>query len=262
MTRIPDAPKILSMMHSNQGPSSAARRDARFQTTRWSLVIAAAGGDAGGAQEAMAALCQAYWYPLYAFARRQGVSAADAEDVTQAFFATLLEKDFLQGVRRERGRFRSFLLAAFRHFLSNQRDRERAWKRGGRHTRVSFDAAEAESRFQQHGSRTPSPEDEFEKQWALALLDKVRGALAEEARRTGKSEQFVRLSPLLGGTPDRETYAGAAQALGLSEAAVKVAVHRLRNRFRERLREEIAQTVAGPEDVDDEIRSLFEALRH
>ncbi len=250
------------MAPPNQEPLSAAGPDARFQTTRWSLVIAAAGGQADGAHEAMAALCQAYWYPLYAFARRQGILAADAEDVTQAFFATLLEQDVLQGVRRERGRFRSFLLAAFRHFLSNQRDRERAWKRGGRHARVSFDAAEAESRFQQHGSRTPSPEAEFEKQWALALLDKVRETLAEEARRTGKSEQYARLSPLLGGVPERESYARAAQALGMSEAAVKVAVHRLRGRFRDRLREEIAQTVAGPEDVDDEIRSLFEALRH
>ena len=224
--------------------------------------MSAAGGDATGAQEALAALCQAYWYPLYAFARRQGVSATDAEDVTQAFFVTVLEKGFLQGVQPERGRFRSFLLAAFRHFLSNQWDRERAWKRGGRHQRVSFDAVEAESRYQQHGSRTPSPEAEFEKQWALALLEKVRGDLAEEAQRTGKSEQYARLSPLLAGSPDRESYASAAGALGISEAAVKVAVHRLRGRFRERLRAEIAQTVASPEDVDDEIRSLFEALRH
>ena len=182
--------------------------------------------------------------------------------MTQAFFAMLLEKDFLQGVQRERGRFRSFLLAAFRHFLSNQRDRERAWKRGGRHARVSFDAAEAESLFQQRGSRSPSPEAEFERQWALALLEKVRSDLAEEAQGTGKSEQYARLSLLLAGNPDRESYASAAQALGMSEAAVKVAVHRLRGRFRQRLREEIAQTVAGPRDVDDEIRSLFETLRH
>lgn len=253
---------MTSMAPANQEPSSAADRDARFQTTRWSLVMSAAGGDAAGAREALAVLCQAYWYPLYAFARRQGIAAADAEDATQAFFAALLEKDFLQGVRPERGRFRSFLLAAFRHFISNQRDRERAWKRGGRHARVSFDAAEAEARFQQHGSRTASPEAEFERQWALGLLEKVRGDLAEEAHRSGKSEQYARLEPLLAGGPDRESYASAAGALGMSEAAVKVAVHRLRGRFRERLRAEIAQTVDGPEDVDDEIRELFEALRH
>ncbi len=224
--------------------------------------MSAAGGDVPAAREAVAVLCQAYWYPLYAFARRQGILAADAEDLTQAFFATLLEKDFLHDVQRERGRFRSFLLAAFRHFLSNQWDRERAWKRGGRHKRVSFDAAEAESRYQQHGSRTLSPQAEFEKQWALALLQKVQTDLAKEAERTGKSEQHARLSPLLAGSPDRESYASAAGALGMSEAAVKVAVHRWRGRFRERLREEIAQTVAKPEDIDDEIRALFEALRH
>jgi RNA polymerase sigma-70 factor (ECF subfamily) len=190
------------------------------------------------------------------------MSAADAEDVTQGFFTALLEKGVLQSVQPERGRFRSFLLAAFRHFISNQRDRERAWKRGGRHAQVSFDAAEAESRFQLEGSRAPSPEDEFERQWALALLEKVRSDLAEEAQRAGKLDQHARLAPLLAGTPDRESYAAAAAALGMSEAAVKVAVHRLRGRFRERLRAEIAQTVASPDDVDDEIRSLFEALRH
>jgi RNA polymerase sigma-70 factor (ECF subfamily) len=249
------------MASSNENASYAAGQDGRFHTTRWSLVMSAVEGVGDEAREALAALCQAYWYPLYAFARRRGISAADAEDLTQAFFAEVLEKDFLHGVHRDRGRFRSFLMAAFRHFLSNQVDRQRAWKRGGRHTRVSFDAAEAESRFQQGRSRAPSPEAEFEKQWALTLLEKVRAALADEAQREGKSEQYARLSVLLAGSRQRESYASAGRALGMTEAAVKVAVHRLRSRFRKRLRDEIAQTVAGPEDVDDEVRTLFEALR-
>jgi RNA polymerase sigma factor (sigma-70 family) len=230
-----------------------------FATTRWSLVLAA-GGDRASPEtgQALAALCEAYWYPLYAEARRRGLSPEDAGDRTQAFFARLLEKGDLAAADRQRGRFRSFLLASFGHFLSNQWDRERAAKRGGGRV-VTIDAAKVESRYALEPSHEATPERLFDRRWALTVIDRALGRLREESQRQGKAEQFDALKGALAG--DRGTpYAELAQRLGTTEAAVKTAVCRLRGRCRELIREEIAQTVASPEDVDEELRALFAAL--
>lgn len=231
-----------------------------FLTTRWSLVQRAGGQNADQAREALAALCEAYWYPLYAFVRKKGVQAEDAADVTQGFFARLLEKGDLARVAPERGRFRAFLLASIQHYLANHRDRERAQKRGGDCTQLSIDFADADARFARESTAELSPERAFERVWAVALLERCLAALEEEYRSSGRAEIFEALEPHLTSTGTDEPFAECAQRLGMTETAVKVAAHRLRKRYRARLREEIAQTVASEADVEDEIRDLFRAL--
>jgi RNA polymerase sigma-70 factor (ECF subfamily) len=227
-----------------------------FATTRWSLIAAARPG-APDAREALAALCQVYWGPLYAYVRRRGHSHEQAQDLTQDFFADLLARDSLESVDPARGRFRSFLLAACRHFLSNQHDREQALKRGGGRQGLSLDFADAERRYAAEPAHGQKPERLFERRWALALLDQVLGRLREEYAGAGKGELFERLNGSIVGAGD--AHAQAAAELGMSEGAVRVAVHRLRGRYRELLREEIARTVDDA-DVDDEVRALFAAL--
>jgi RNA polymerase sigma factor (sigma-70 family) len=232
----------------------------RFATTHWSVVVAARDGDSPQARDALAALCGTYWYPLYAFVRRQGNSADAAQDLTQEFFARLLEKDFLAVVDREKGKFRSFLLAACKHFLSNERDRARAQKRGGGRQPLSIDARDAESRYLLEPADPLTPEKLFERRWALTLLEQVLARLRDEFGRAGKEQLFDRLKSYLTGAPDGASYAEAASELEMSEGAVKVAVHRLRRRYRDLLHDEIARTTDSPADVDDEIRCLFAAL--
>ena len=223
-------------------------------------MLAAARERPAEARAALSSLCETYWPPLYAFLRRSGCSPQEAEDLVQGFFARLLEKGDLGQATPQRGRFRSFLLASLKHFLANQRDRDRAVKRGGRLRVIPLEAATAESRLGADVSHAATPDAAFDRQWAVTLLDRVRCQLREEHQACGKQHRFERLEPLLGGEA-AGSYQDAARDLELSEGAVKVAVHRLRQRFGELLRAEIAQTVGGEAEIDDEIRDLFEALR-
>ena len=232
-----------------------------FATTRWSIVLAAGRDSSPEAKTALATLCETYWFPLYAFVRRQGYDAQDAQDLTQGFFTRLLEKKDLRDVQRERGKFRSFLLASMKHFLMNEWDRTQAQKRGGGQRMLSVDFDEAESRLRLEPSHEQTPEVIFEKQWALTLLDRVRAVLREEFVSAHKAEQFDRLHVYLTGEKSAVTYAEVAEELRISEAAVKMAVSRLRRRFHDRLRKEIGQTVATEDEIDDEIRALTDALQ-
>lgn len=232
----------------------------RFQTTHWSLVLAAQDRTSPAARQALGELCESYWYPLYAFIRRSGHNSEEARDLTQEFFARLLEKDYLADVDRERGKFRSFLLAACKHFLANERDRALAQKRGGGKTVLSFDADAAENRYSSEPQHTLTPERLFERRWVLVLLQTVLNRLREEQVNAGKGEHFERLKGFLGGDRGPARYAESATALNTTQGALKVAVHRLRGRYRELLREEIARTVNDPSEVETEIRSLFAAL--
>jgi RNA polymerase sigma-70 factor (ECF subfamily) len=205
-------------------------------------------------------LCRAYWYPLYAFVRRQGVTPEDAQDLTQAFFERLIEKNFLADVQREKGRFRSFLLAALKHFLANEWDKSRAQKRGGGAVHVPIDTASDETRYGLEPAHLDTPEKLFERRWAITLLDRVLERLRDEHVKAGKAEWFEQLKPCLTAEKAALGYAELGARVGLSEGAVKVAVHRLRQRYRELLRSEIAETVDSPGEVDEELRHLFTAL--
>jgi RNA polymerase sigma-70 factor (ECF subfamily) len=238
--------------------TTPARRGG-FATTQWSVVLAARAGDPALAQEALAALCATYWPPLYAYARRLGRSAADAEDLTQGFFVSLFEREALLQVERGKGRFRSFVIVAFRHFLANERDRERAQKRGGAVALVPIDAALVESRFAPSLADTRTPEELYDRMWALTMLEQVMRRLEEEHARSAKRGTFDHLKAYLTGSADAG-YAETAAATGMSVGAVKVAVHRLRRRYRELLWQEAARTVDDPEATKDEVRELMAAL--
>ena len=232
---------------------------ARFTTTRWSVVQAAAAGDAAEADQALAALCASYWYPLYVYLRRRGHDADDAEDLTQAFFVRLIEKRALRHADPARGRFRSFLLAALKHFTVNEWERERAQKRGGGSPPLSLDFERAEHWFQREPSTNETPERLFDRAWALTLLDHAMTRLRADLERSGRSDQIERLTGyLMDDQPHR--YADTARELGMSEGAVRVAVHRLRRHFRDLVRQEIAQTVSSSGELDDELRHLLRAV--
>lgn len=238
-----------------------------FLTTRWSVVRAAARGEhptGTDVEAALASLCEGYWYPLYGYVRRQGHGADDARDLTQAFFARLVEKRDLDGAAPELGRFRAYLLAALKHFLANERERGRALKRGGGRAPLSIDAGEADSRYRFDRAElghAETPERAFEREWARAVLDRALEALRADYEARGKRELFEALEGTLGGAaPADEDRAALAERLGTSEGALNVAAHRLRRAFRERLRSEIAGTLADPADVEDELRALFDAL--
>jgi RNA polymerase sigma-70 factor (ECF subfamily) len=232
----------------------------RFSTTRWSQVLAAGSGTGAGGAEALASLCEAYWHPLYAYVRRCGYDAERAQELTQEFFAKLLEKHFLRDADPARGRFRSFLLAAMRHFLSNERDRLSAEKRGGRVAIVSMEIETAEGLYTREVPDNETPDVIFERRWALTTLERALARLRTEFKRAGKDALLLRLEGFLTGDADATPYAAVAVELGMSEAAVKVAVHRLRKRYGALLRDEILQTVSDPGEVDDEIRELFRAI--
>jgi RNA polymerase sigma factor (sigma-70 family) len=248
------------MSSSEDNPQPAPAASSRFATTRWSIVLAAQDHASPQSQGALAALCTAYWYPLYVYVRRKGHDPHEAQDLTQEFFARLLEKDYLQVVDRQKGKFRSYLLVAFGHFLSNEYDRAAAQKRGGGRQTIAIDFHAAENRYGQEPAHALTAEKLFERRWVLTLLDGVLGRLREEWQDEGKARLFDALKMVLVGEKSAATYNEIGAELGMSEGAIKVAVHRLRSRYRELLREQIEQTVDDPARIDEEIRELFAAL--
>lgn len=243
-------------------PASTVRVEASpvFVTTHWSVVLTAGRSDTTRAHDALARLCQAYWHPLYAYVRRLGHAPSDAQDLTQEFFARLLAKNYLADADESRGRFRSFLLTALKHFLANEWDKARARKRGGGRLPVPIDFGSAETNCHFEPADITTPEKIFERRWALTLLEQVLRRLREEYVRAGREKLFEQLKPTLTETSRAVRYAEIATRLEMTEGAVKVAVHRLRLRYREVLRAEIADTVASPVEVEDELRNLFAAL--
>jgi RNA polymerase sigma factor (sigma-70 family) len=232
----------------------------RFATTHWSVVLAARRNDDERSHEALSKLCQTYWYPLYAFVRRQGYGPEDAQDLTQGFFAHLLERHALAQVDRTKGKFRSFLLASLRHFLSDQWDSARAQKRGSGAAPIALDAAGAETRYGLEAVDQASPDQAFDRNWALALMEQVLAQLRAEQEATGKQAQFALLQDCLMGDPEALRYVDLAAQLGVGEGAVKMAVSRLRRRYRDLLRHAIAHTVTSPAEAEEEIQCLFAAL--
>jgi RNA polymerase sigma factor (sigma-70 family) len=235
----------------------ADRLNVPFPTTHWSQVIAAGDASAPEARAALAALCSAYWYPLYTFIRRRGHDPHSAEDLVQGFFAALLENGGLTDIDRRKGRFRSFLIAACSHFLANRLDYEQTLKRGRGHVIVPIDRLEAESRYGREPVQEITPERLFDRRWATTLLDQVLARLETEMSAAGKTRQFEVLRPSLVGSAEKLSYARAAEVLGCSEGAARGMVHRLRARYRALLREEVARTIDDSTTIDDEIRDLF-----
>lgn len=232
-----------------------------FDTTRWSLVLAAGAGPAPGSREALAELCAAYWYPIYAHVRRRGHGPEEALDLTQGFFARVLEREIVRTADPGRGRFRCYLLGALTHFLADERDRGRALKRGGDRVTVSRDAADAEARYRLEPAHGETADRQFERRWATTLIGRVLAELRRRYAAEGNAALFEHLRGFLTHDPPAGTRAEAAAALGTSPGAARVALHRMRRRYRDLLREEIAQTVSSPDQVDAEIRDLFAAVR-
>jgi RNA polymerase sigma factor (sigma-70 family) len=231
-----------------------------FATTHWSVVLAASDSTNARATEALEYLCRTYWYPLYAFVRRQGRSPEDAQDLTQGFFAHLLRKDFLSGVGPDKGRFRSFLLACLKHFLADEWEKSRTAKRGRDRPEALLNLEQAEERYRLEARVETHAESLYERRWAFDLLDRVLDRLRHEAVASGRVAVFDQLAGVLLGERPAETYAQLGARLGMSETAVKVTVHRQRQRYRELLREEIAHTVVHPDEIDEEMRYLFEVV--
>ncbi len=249
-------------MSSEGEPAGAAEVSAPiFATTRWSVVLGAAQAPSAEQADALEQLCRTYWYPLYAYIRRQGASVEDAQDLTQEFFARLLARNYLDRADPQRGRFRWFLLGALRHFLSNQREYARTLKRGGRRVHISLDELMAEKRYQAELCTHLTPERLFERAWAVTLLARVREQLGEHFARAGKRERFEKLASYLPGGQERESYAEIAAKLGTTEGALRVELHRLRASYRQLLRTEIAHTVSTPAEIDEELRYLIQVMQ-
>jgi RNA polymerase sigma-70 factor (ECF subfamily) len=241
---------------------SRSESHASFPTTRWSLVARAGGASSPEAREALELLCRAYWFPIYAFVRRHGADAEAARDLTQTYFTRLLEKDLLLVANPQKGRFRSFLQTDCTYFLADQRDRDRAQKRGGELAMIQIGALDAEDRYRREMADELTPERQFDKTWALTLLDRVLDQLAAEYAGSGRGALFERLQVVLTRDTRPGPYAVLAAQLGMTEGAIQVAVHRLRRRYRAILRQQIVATLDDPTDADveDEIRALFTAL--
>lgn len=244
----------------NSPSTTPPASDAWFVTTHWSVVLSAREPGSPQSAAALETLCRTYWYPLYAYLRRQGRTPHDAQDLTQGFFARLLQKDYLQAAAREKGKFRTFLLVALKRFLANEWDRAHAQKRGGFAPVVPIDQEFAESRLAADPSPNVQPDVLFDRQWALTLLERALSQLRDEYVASGRAQLFEYLQTCLARDESALPYAQIAARLNLTEPAVKMAVHRLRARCREILRAEIAHTVATPEEVEEEIRHLFSAF--
>jgi len=231
-----------------------------FVATRWTVVLTAGRSDTTHARAALAQLCEAYWYPLYAYVRRKGYSPPDAEDLTQAFFARVLEEHFVAAADKEKGRFRSFLLTRLNHFLADEWDRLQAQKRGGGQRLIPLEGGTAETRYQIEPADPRSPDKLFEYRWAVTLLERVFERLRQEYEKNSKAALFGELQGCLTQARAAVPYAEVGARMGLSEGALRVAVHRLRQRYRDLLRAEIDDTVSGPEAVEEELRHLFRVL--
>lgn len=231
-----------------------------FQSTRWTVVLAAGRRHTPESDAALEKLCSTYWFPLYAYVRRRGHSREDAEDLTQAFFAAFLAKNYLNHVSAERGRFRAYLLASLKHFLANEADKSQRQKRGSGAIHLSLDWQSADTQFQVAATTEQSPDQAFDREWAIALLGKVIQRLEAESTAAGRARQFAELKVFLTAGKGAVPYAAAAESLGMDEGAVRVAVHRLRKRYRELLRDEIAQTLTDASDLEEEMRGLIGAF--
>ncbi|HXI14425.1 MAG TPA: sigma-70 family RNA polymerase sigma factor [Thermoanaerobaculia bacterium] len=232
----------------------------RFATTQWTLVLAAGKRGSPEAEEALARLCSLYWYPIFAFVRRHGHSLEEAQDLTQSFFTRLIEKEDFAAADRDRGRFRTFLLTACQHFLLNEHDRRHAIKRGGHSAAIPIDIATAEERYQRSLMHAETPERLYQRQWCLTLLASVLDTVQGNYRSAGNDRLFERLRGFLTMDDAAGTHADAADDLGMTPAAVKVAVHRLRRRYRDALLRRVAETVDSDEAIDDEIRYLLKTV--
>lgn len=232
----------------------------QFRTTRWSVVLSALDSDTTDSRVAMEHLCRLYWYPVFHFIRRSGYAQHDAQDLTQSFFARFVEKNWLERADPSRGRFRSFLLMILKRFLAGEWKKNHAIKREGNLHWLSLNMETAETRYAQEPADTTTPEQSFEKQWALTLLETVMQSLQGQYAQDDKTELFEHIKPCLMGSRESQPYATLATQLGMSESAVKVSVHRLRKQYRECLRGEIAQTVSTPSEVDEEMKHLIRVL--
>jgi RNA polymerase sigma factor (sigma-70 family) len=250
----------MSMSLSSERPDSAQRGARAFATTHWSNVLAAGHTSSPDARAALEKLCRTYWYPLYAFIRSSGRGPEDARDLTQEFFARLLEKKWLAEADPERGRFRTFLLAAMKHFLANEWNRAQTLKRGGSREFIELDALEAEERFALEPADAASPDALYERRWALTLIARAQDRLRDEMIAAGEGERFAALEPTLVGERADESYAALATRFGVAVSGVKSMVLRLRRRFRALLREEIAETVGEGQGIEKELQELFAAL--
>jgi RNA polymerase sigma-70 factor (ECF subfamily) len=231
-----------------------------FQTTHWSVVLRVSEGHSDEATQALEKLCRTYWFPIYAFVRKRGYPPAQAQDLTQGFFAVLLEKRQVEKAARERGRFRSFLMTAVENFLRNENDRARAQKRGGGRQLISLDEQDAEERYLCEPATETDPAKTFEQRWAATLLNTVLTRVREEFGATGRTDLFEALQAHLWGDSESIPYPQLAERFGLTLANIKTTAHRLRQRYRDLLREEIAHTVALPSQIDDEIRHLMQVV--
>ncbi len=251
---------VQPTVNGNRGSAAEGSGPARFLPTRWSVVLAAQDGNSPQSREALETLCRASWHPLYAYVRRLGHTPDDAKDLTQEFFRRLLEKDWLAGVDRQKGRFRTFLLVALKRFLANEWKRAARRKRGGGAAHLPLDTAIAERCYQAEPAQRLPADRLYERRWALTLLERTMDRLRDEYGRAGKAAEFQLLKRFLTTDKSAIAYAGIARDLDITEGAARVAAHRLRRRFREVFREETAQTVAAAEDLDDELRHLLLAL--
>lgn len=249
------SPNHTSESKAPQG--SLDRGGGYFNTTHWSVVLLAGQQDSPSAAAALDRLCRTYWYPLYAYCRRQGYSSPDGEDLTQQFFAVFLAKNSWASATPERGRFRNFLLASFKHFLANEYNRSQSAKRGGRHAFVSWEEMEAEANYQHEPGEGFTPERLFDQAWAFTLLGHAMKKLQTEYTSVGKQPLFDALQVFLTGEKTELTYEEIGANLKMGESAVKMAVSRLRQRYGQMLRREIAHTVADPALVEDELRHLL-----
>lgn len=243
-------------MQSDSIPPNAGR----FATTHWTRVIEAKLDDSSLAKDALEILCQTYWYPLYAYVRRQGFRTHDAQDLTQEFFSRFLEKNYLKDVEQSKGKFRSFLLAALKHFLANEWDKLKALKRGGGKTFVSMEAEHAETKYSLEPAHELTADKMYDRRWALTLLENVLKKLRDHYAQDGKTELFEELKATLVGKKESVPYSEIALKLNMKQGTVKVAVHRLRQRYASLLRDEVASTVSCNQEIDTELKSLFEAL--
>ncbi|TWU42373.1 RNA polymerase sigma factor [Novipirellula artificiosorum] len=247
-------------MTAEQSDDVLRKRFDRFATTHWSVVLSAKQGSESQVHEALETLCQTYWYALYAYVRRSDYASHDAEELTQEFLTRLVQRDFLGSVEPQRGRFRSFLLAAMKHFLSHERERAKALKRGGGRGVLSLDFHRAEKDYRSEPVDAMTPQRLFDRRWALTILENAMTVLQERYAASGKSDLFVKLQPCLTQASDSPSYRVIANELSLSEGAVKVAVHRLKRDYRRLLKQQVSQTLENPDDVEDELRDLFAAI--